>query len=185
MVFVSLPVMRRSLFLIIGLCPLPLAAFAGDPGLNGRWRLEAAQSSKLDGWTGVDLVIAADGPKVVLRYDMSWRQTKVSAVNRVDTWHPVSISNFFRIDQRHMAVYAQSGQPARVQAEWIDGGRTLRVEAEVTVEVSQGNQVMRLYDEFRLLEGGGELELIELHSTRNRPLVYFFARVADASPTTP
>jgi hypothetical protein len=176
---------RRFLLLALGLCALPLAAFAGDPGFNGRWRLEAAQSSRLDGWTGMDLVIAADGPKVSLRYDMSWRQTKAGAVNVVDTWHPVSIANFFRIDQRHMAVYAQSAQPARVRAEWIDGGRTLRVEAEVTVEVSQGNRVMRLYDEFRLLEGGGELELIELHSTRNRPLVYFFARVPNTPPATP
>jgi len=33
---------------------------------------------------------------------------------------------------------------------------------------------MRIYDEYRLLEGDTVLELIELHSTRERPLVYYF-----------
>jgi hypothetical protein len=36
---------------------------------------------------------------------------------------------------------------------------------------------MRLYDEYRLLEGGQQLLLIELHSTRERPLVYHFTKV--------
>ena len=64
-------------------------------------------------------------------------------------------------------------------AAWIDGGRTLRVEAQVPLETSQGDTTMRLYDEYRLLEGGSELVLIELHSTRSRPLVYHFTKVPE------
>jgi hypothetical protein len=77
-----------------------------------------------------------------------------------------------------MAVYARPKETARVQASWIDDGCTLRVEAQVPVETSQGNTTMRLYDEYRLLEDGQELVLIELHSTRDRPLVYHFTKVA-------
>jgi hypothetical protein len=130
----------------------------------------------------MDLVIATDGARVALRYDMTWRSTKLTAVNTVNTDEPVEIADFFRIDQRHMAVYARPRQRARVQAAWLDGGRTLRVDAAVPVEVSQGDRTMRLYDEFRLMEGNGELELIELHSSRDRPLVYYFRKVSENSP---
>ena len=169
----------KSTFLkfLLGLCLLPPAAAAADPAFNGRWRMDTAKSSALDGWTAMDLVVRVDGSKVALRYDSVWRSTKESVTDTVDTAAPVAIANFFRIDQRHMAVYARPLEAAQVSAAWLDQGRTLRVEASVPVEISQGNATMRIYDEFRLLEGGQELVLIELHSTRTRPLVYRFARV--------
>jgi len=36
---------------------------------------------------------------------------------------------------------------------------------------------MRLYSEYRLVEGDRELLLIELHSSRPRPLVYRFTKI--------
>ena len=164
--------------LLLGLALLPLAVLAGDPAFNGRWRLDPARSTALDGWSTADVVIAADAGKVGFHYDMTWHTTKVSVDQAVDTAQPVAVTNFFRIDQRHMAVYARPHEAATVAATWLDDGRTLRLEAQVPVETSQGNTTMRLYQEFRLLEGGNALELIELHSTRPRPLVYHFTRVA-------
>lgn len=158
---------------------LPAVALAADPAVAGRWRLDPAQSTALDGWTAADLVIAVRGTQVELRHDMAWRATRVTGTNTVDTAAPVEIPNFFRIDQRHMAVYAQPQKRTRAVASWIDGGRTLRVEAQVPLEVSQGEAVMRIYSEYRLLEGGGSLLLIELHSTRSRPLVYRFTKVPE------
>jgi hypothetical protein len=38
---------------------------------------------------------------------------------------------------------------------------------------------MRIYSEYRLLEGDQTLLLIELHSSRSRPLVYRFTRVPE------
>jgi hypothetical protein len=171
------PMQSTLLKLIVGLCVLPLAALASDQSLNGRWRMDTARSTALDGWSTVDLVISNDGSKVSLRHDMTWHATKVTATNVVDTAAAVDVANFFRIDQRHMAVYARPGESAHVTAEWLDGGRTLKVQALVPLETSQGNIVMRQYDEYRLLEGGNELELIELHSTRERPLIYRFTKV--------
>jgi hypothetical protein len=156
---------------------LPLAALAADPGFAGRWRLDLARSTALDGWSTADLVIALDGSKVTLRHDMTWHATKVTATNVIDTAAPADVANFFRLDQRHMAVYARPAESARVTAAWLEGGRTLRVEAQVPLEISQGNTTMRLYDEYRLLEGGQTLLLIELHNTRERPLVYQFTKV--------
>jgi hypothetical protein len=123
------------------------------------------------------LVIALDGSKVALTYHMTWRTTKFTATNTVDTAHPQAIADFFRIEQRHMAVYPRPGVSAQVTAAWLDDGETLRVEAAVPVGISQGEGTMRLYHEFRLLEGGHTLLLIELRSTRHRPLVYHFTKV--------
>jgi hypothetical protein len=156
---------------------LPLAALAADADFAGRWRLDPARSTALDGWTAADLVVGIDGSKISLQHDMTWRSTKVTATNLVDTAASADVANFFRLDQRHMAVYARPTESAHVTAAWIDGGRTLRVEAQVPLETSQGNTTMRLYDEYRLLEGGQTLLLIELHSTRERPLVYLFTKV--------
>jgi hypothetical protein len=169
--------MKRLLFFCLGL--LPAAVLSANPAFAGRWRLDPAPSTALDGWTAADLVVSLRGTKVELRHDMAWRATKITGINTVDTAAPVEIPNFFRIDQRHMAVYAQPKKSARAVASWIDGGRTLRVEAQVPLEISQGDAVMRVYSEYRLLEGGETLLLIELHATRSRPLVYRFTKVPE------
>lgn len=165
--------LRPLLFLL-----LPLAALAASP-LDGRWRLDPARSTALDGWTAWDLVIAADGSRVSLRHDMQWRSTKVTATNLVDTAAPATMKDFFRVEQRHMALYPAKGGTTAVRAAWLDAGRTLRVEADTPIEISQGQANMRLYYEYRLIEGDRTLVLIELHSTRPQPLVYRFNRVTE------
>ena len=84
---------------------------------------------------------------------------------------------YFRIEARHMAVYPAKGGITHATATWIDGGKTLRVEATTPVEVSQGIVPIRLYSEYRVSELGDTLTVIELRSSRNRPLVYVFKKV--------
>jgi len=165
--------LRPLIFLL-----LPLAAFAASP-FDGRWRLDPSRSSALDGWTAWDLVITVDGSRVSMRHDMQWRSTKHSAVNTVDTAAPTVVLDFFRVEQRHMALYPAKGVATPVRAAWLDHGRTLRVEADTPIEISQGQATMRLYGEYRLAEGDQALVLIELHSTRPQPLVYRFTRVEE------
>lgn len=153
--------------------------YGSEPGLAGRWRLDPARSTALDGWSTAELVVTIDGPRVQIRHDMTWRSTKVNAVNTLDTARPADLPDYFRIDQRHMAVYAPSGKTSHVTATWIDAGRTLKVEALIPVEVSQGDATLRTYSEYRLMEGGDALMLIELQNSRPRPLVYHFTRVKE------
>lgn len=156
---------------------VPLAASANSP-LDGRWRLDPARSSPLDGWTAWDLVIHVDGTRVSLQHDLQWRTTKHSATNTVDTARPVTLENFFRVEQRHMALYPAKGGATPVRAAWLDHERTLRVEADTPIEISQGQATMRLYSEYRVIEGDSALVLIELHSSRPQPLVYRFTKVS-------
>jgi hypothetical protein len=155
-------------------------ALAASSAFEGRWRLDPAQSSALDGWTAWDLVISTVGSQVTLQHEMQWRSSKVVATNAVDTTHPGKLKDFFRVTARHMGVYPEKGGETAVEAHWLDAGRTLRLEAQTPVEISQGTTVLRIYSEYRLLEGDDALLLIELHSSRPRPLVYRFVRVAPA-----
>ena len=156
---------------------LPLAAWAANPALAGRWRLDPKRSTALDGWTAWDLVVSLEGTRVDLRHDMQWRATKLTATNAVDTAKPTTVPDFFRVEQRHMALYPVRGALTPMRAEWLDSERTLRVEATPQIESSQSTGPMRIYQELRLIEGDQELLLIELHSTRGKPLVYRFTKV--------
>jgi len=151
---------------------------AAPAAIEGRWRLDKTRSTALDGWHEWDLVIGIDGTHVSLQHDMKWGRTAFSATNVLDLAAPASIPNFFRVEQRHMALYPAKGQAATVRASWLDAQRTLRVEGDLPIEISQGQATMRLYSEYRLLEGDRELLLIELHSSRPRPLVYRFTKVS-------
>lgn len=163
-----------------GIVALFLAAFASaNPELAGRWQLDPARSSALDGWNKMDLVFALDGSQIEVTYLMQWRSTKYRAANQLDTSKSVASDNFFRVEQRHMAVYPAKGGVTYTTAEWIDGDRTLRTETNTPVEVSQGDVNMRITSEYRIGEGGETLTLIELHSSRDRPLVYFFRKVKE------
>jgi hypothetical protein len=179
--------MMRCLFpkIVLGLLLFPVVLLATDPGFNGRWRLDTSKSTALDGWTAMDLVVSIEGDEVALQHDMRWRSTRVTAINRVNTDRPIKLRDFFRIEQRHMAVYRPKDSVTPVTAVWLDGGRTLRVEAYHEVETSQGNAEMRITSEYRLEEGDETLTLIELHSTRDRPLVYVFRKLAPDDTSKP
>lgn len=156
---------------------LPLAAWAANPALAGRWRLDPKRSTALDGWNAWDLVVTLEGSRVDLRHDMQWRTTKLTATNVVDTAKLTDVKDFFRVEQRHMALYPVRGALTPVRAEWLDGERTLRIEATPQIESSQGTGPMRIYQELRLIEGDKELLVIELHSTRSKPYLYRFTKV--------
>ncbi len=156
---------------------LPLAAWGANPALAGRWRLDPKRSTALDGWNAWDLVVTLDGTRVDLRHDMQWRTTKLTATNAVDTAKATEVKDFFRVEQRHMALYPIRDSMTPVKAEWLDGERTLRVEATPQIEGSQGTGPMRIYQELRLVEGDQELLVIELHSTRSKPYLYRFTKV--------
>jgi hypothetical protein len=161
-----------------GMVALFLTALASaNPEIAGRWRLDPARSSALDGWNAMDLIFVLDGSQIAITHEMRWRSTNYRATNTVDSTKSVASDNFFRVEQRHMAVYPTKGGVTHTIAEWIDKGRTLRTESNTPVEVSQGDVNMRITSEYRIGEAGENLTLIELHSSRGRPLVYVFNKV--------
>jgi hypothetical protein len=172
--------MFRLLPCLLASALLAAATSAASP-LEGRWHLDKTRSTALDGWHEWDLVVQVSGSQVSLKHEMKWGRTEFTATNVIDTAQAASLANFFRVEQRHMALYPAKGGVTPVRAGWLDEGRTLRVEADAPIEISQGQTTMRIYAEYRVLEGGRDLLLIELHSSRPKPLVYHFTRVTEVS----
>ncbi len=178
--------MKALLFSLILLGALiPPVSNAGDSQFDGRWQLVPERSSALDGWTNMHLTFEVKGDQVDITHDMRWRSTRVVATNSVNTEKTVKVPNFFRVEQRHMAVYPNKDSVSPVSAEWLDKDRTLKVIAMVPVEVSQGESTIRIDCEYRLGAGDDTLTVIELHSTRNNPLVYRFKKLPDGDSSRP
>jgi hypothetical protein len=171
--------MRHLLTLLLVAVFTPLVTLASTSSFGGQWKLDKDRSTALDGWHDWELVVRVSGTHVELQHNMKWGRTEVTETNTIDTSRETVVPGFFRVGQRHMAVYPAKGGETKVSATWLDEGRTLRVEAEAPVEISQGQTVMRIYSEYRLLEGDDTLVLIELHNTRPQPLVYRFTRVTE------
>jgi hypothetical protein len=166
--------------LLGGIAALFLAALASaNPNLEGRWRLDPKYSSGLDGWSKMDMVFALEGSQIAITYDMQLRAIRRSKTNIFDTSKTVTSKGFFRVEQRHMAVYAAKGGMSSSTVEWIDDDRTLRTETHTPVEVSQGDVNMRITCEYRIGEEGKKLTVIEIHSSRERPLIYFMYKVKE------
>ena len=80
------PAMNATFWKVLGaMVALPLAAWAANPALAGRWRMDPKRSTALDGWHTWDLVVGLEGTRVDLRHDMQWRSSKVTAINSLDT----------------------------------------------------------------------------------------------------
>lgn len=84
-------------------------------------------------------------------------------------------------DNRHAGVYIAGDRTKTVFSEWKDDGQTLATEATLEVSVQQGLRTVRIYTEYRLSPGGDRLDVLELRSTRPRPIHYVFFRSSESS----
>ena len=177
--------MRSRLFFAWWLC-LGLALGAGlslaaeaPAGLAGKWSLDIARSTPIRPWDHEAITIAVRGDTVILTRNLSWgadRKADDTTVAVTDgktvTANPVG----YWLDTWYTNVYIGGDHLKRVTAEWLDGGRVLKLETNLFIEGQQGDHAVHLYDEFRLSADGRTLKLYELRSTRDEPLVYYFTR---------
>ncbi len=80
------------------------------------------------------------------------------------------------LDTWYTNVYIGGDRQKRVTAEWLDGGRVLKVETKLFIEAQQGDHAVHVYDEYRLSADGKTLKVYELRSTRDEALVYYYTR---------
>lgn len=152
------------------------AAFAGT------WTLDAERSTAIDPWyrltveitphdDGIDLVRAWRGSREGGAFRDSMRVVPGETVRgpAMGQWP----------DARHLGAYIAGDSTRTVETHWEDDGRTLVTESHVTLSVQQGTTSVRTYTEYRLSPEGDRLDVLELRSTRPRPLRYVFVR-ADA-----
>lgn len=159
---------------------LSLAAAAAEtPRLAGHWTIDLAQSTAIKPWERAELTIAVAGNAVEIVRRLQWGPdrkvadtTRAVADGRTVTANPVK----HWLDTWYTNVYIGGDRQKQVTAAWLDGGRVLKLESNLTLEAQQGDYPVHVYTEYRLSPDGNTLTQFELRSTRDQALVYVWRR---------
>ncbi|HMB90926.1 MAG TPA: hypothetical protein VKP65_08770 [Rhodothermales bacterium] len=172
-------------YLNIGLLALVLLflGMTDDPGFSGSWTYEAEGSTAIDPWRRLSMEIDRDGDAVILK--RIWRGSREGGT-AVDSAYVVPGGPAALVpleqwpDNRHLGAYLAGDSTKTVTAHWDDEQRTLITESHLTVSIQQGTRHIRIYTEYRLSPDGNRLDVLELRSTRPKPIHYIFRRADDA-----
>jgi len=153
--------------------PLTMSA---NQDLTGSWTIDRPNSTAIDPWRRIHLDITVAGDQVEIS-----REVTTGRRNHTNTYplvidQTVAVPIDWWTGNRHIGAYMGGDGTKKVRASWIDGGDTLRVEAHFVLETSQIETPVRTYTEYRLSEDGQRLTVLELRSSRERPIVYVFTR---------
>ena len=178
--------MRLSLLLLVATAlaittSLP-ALSQPDASLAGTWVLDHDASTAIDPWRNLTVEVTLDGDAVVL--ERQWRGSREGgafsdSVRLVPGTTVRSEPMLQWPDERHLGAYIAGDRRKTVASHWADDEQTLVTESTLTLSIQQGERPIRIYTEYRLAPGGDRLDVLELRSTRPRPIHYVFTR-ADA-----
>ncbi|MCF7761463.1 MAG: hypothetical protein K9M98_13275 [Cephaloticoccus sp.] len=169
----------RILFCL--LCLGGVGTISANP-LEGSWRLDPAHSTDLSGWKAYDLDITIQGDVVTLTRKFAAGRRTFVVVTPVDLSKAVNVVPVsWWPDNRHIGAYIGGDKTERVRGEWLDDGRVLRLNTDLVLATQQGSRPVNILRNFTISTNGRQLTLIELRSTRTRPIVYTFQRISDAN----
>ncbi|MCX6952856.1 MAG: hypothetical protein NTV51_11930 [Verrucomicrobia bacterium] len=170
-------------FALLTVSRLPLtAATPTATALVGQWRIDLARSTELSPWKSFDLTIALAGDTVTLERKLAWGRRDFTDRLVVDTARPDTVAPIdWWADNRHLGAYIGDDHTRRVHPQWLDAGRILRLSTDLVLSTQQGPRTVNVLTDFKVSASGEELTLTELRSTRNRPVVYVFKRLAAAT----
>jgi hypothetical protein len=176
-------------FLVTGLlagltaaeAPLPEAAPVPDVHLLvGTWRYDAAQSTELSAWGTLKLIIAVDGPRVILTRQYAAGRRSFDEVTTIDLTRSVNVISIdWWPDNRHIGAYVGGDKTKKLKFRVLSDGRLLRTSSDLVLSTQQGDRAVNILSDYKVSANGDRLTLIELRSTRNDPIVYIFKRVTD------
>jgi len=158
-------------------CLLASPVFAAASTLAGTWRFDPRRSTELSPWQDYTLTLTVDGDRVTILQQLgAGRRGFTDKMNlnvaQPDNVVPVALW----ADNRHIGAYIGGDKTKHVRAEWLDGGRILRLHTDLVLSTSQGDRAVNILSDYKVSANGAVLTLTELRSTRNRPVVYVFHR---------
>ncbi|MBE7537374.1 MAG: hypothetical protein LC118_05905 [Dehalococcoidia bacterium] len=168
-----------QLLLFASLAPCLQAAVASP--LSGSWRIDPTQSTDLSPWKEYDLTILIAGKSATVeRRFANGRRVFEDKAAFPTTGKLVTLPFNYWPDNRHLGAAVSGGKKKRVSAHWVDDGRILRVTSDFVLSTQQGDRALNVLSDYKVSINGEELTLTELRSTRDRPIVYVFKRVASS-----
>ena len=156
---------------------VPSVGLCNEHQINGTWKIDKAAGTPIDPWGSIELVIEADKLEIVVNRTVSTGRRKSSQEYNLMIGEITIADVEWWTGNRHIGAYMGGDGKELMVARWLDGGRTLRVESSLVLATSQGETQIRNYYEYRLSPDGNELTVIELRSSRNRPIVHVFKRI--------
>lgn len=162
-------------FLVVLLATAPLAMTASP--LAGSWKFDSAGSTELSPWQDYELTVTVDGDIVTFQRQLGagrrgFTETMTIDVSREENIVPVPMWP----ENRHIGAYIGGDRTKRVRAEWLDGGRILRLSTDLVLATQQGDRAVNTLSDYKVSSDDARLTLTELRSTRNRPVLYVFNR---------
>lgn len=158
-------------------CLVANASAALPSALAGHWTLDPSRSSAVDPFRTIRLDVSVSGDRVSITRTMDGGSRTTADTLTLDLGQTeVTEPMVMWVDNRHIGAWVGEDRDRTVRAELLDAGETLRVESTFKLETSQGTTPVRVTTEYRLSPDGKRLTVLELRSTRNRPLHYTFDR---------
>lgn len=148
-----------------------------NPDFAGKWQLRTDLSTAVDPWRTIRLDIDVDGSVIDIEKTVTTGRRSTTENYRLDTsleenFVPMEVW----LDNRHIGAYMPYNSGKTIRAEWLDGGKTLKMDSNYILETHQGETPVRAYVEYRLSRGGERLTMLEIRSARNRPILHVFER---------
>lgn len=154
---------------------LPLANGATS-AFTGTWVIDREASTPIDPWSRIVLEISGQGSEITIERTVSAGRRSSSQVYPLRIGEAVKVPVDWWTGNRHIGAYIGGDGTETLQAQWLDGKSVLRIESHYLLATSQGESRVRSYFEYRLSPDGRELTVMELRSSRNRPIVHVFQR---------
>lgn len=169
----------RSAFLVALLSvSSPVLHAAASPGLAGTWELLPAESTDPSPWNACRLTISIRGDKVTLaRHFGAGRRTFDDSFTFTTDGSENIVPSAYWPENRHIGAYMSDERQRRIRATWLDEQRILRVNTDLVLSTQQGERAVNVLSNYQLSADGQRLTLVELRSTRTRPIVSVFTRV--------
>lgn len=159
---------------------------AASSPLAGTWRFDSTRSTELSPWQDytltLTLTLTVTGDRVAIQQQLGAGRRGFADTMSLDTSQPDNVVPVtLWADNRHIGAYIGGDKTKHVRAEWLDGGRILRLSTDLVLSTSQGDRPVNILSDYKVSANGAVLTLTELRSTRNRPVVYVFNRAPAAS----
>lgn len=147
----------------------------GVPEIAGSWGIDRSQSTAIDPWGNILLEIEVDGDAVTIERTVRTGRRISTATYELEVGKTVNVPIEWWTGNRHIGAYIGGDGTEAMRAEWLDE-RTLGVVSNYILATSQGETPVRSTFEYRLSPDKSLLTVIELRSSRDRPVTHVFKR---------
>ena len=155
-----------------------LSAATPSNAFAGTWRFDPARSTNLAAWRSFELRIELSPTEVEFERRLGWgRRTHEETMRLPLDGRRTAIAVPYWSDNRHIGAYIGGDGHKQSQLRVLDDGRVFRVESDLILETQQGERAVNVLSDYHLSPDGQTLTLMEIRSSRPRPITYVFTRV--------